>query len=134
MREQSLFQAGHEHGVELEPLRGVNGHELQGRPAFRGLRLARFERGMGKKRGERVLRDFLAFRRDHGVGFPHESGGGIDQLVQVVDPILAVALRLVMRTQTALLQDLRHHLRQLEARRSASQGLHQPDEGRYARA
>jgi len=59
VREQPFLEPGDEHGVELEALRRVHGHELQRGAAFRGLRLPRLERGVREKRGQRVSRALL---------------------------------------------------------------------------
>ena len=42
--------------MELETLCRVHSHELQRRSSFSSLRLARFQRGVGEKGGQRIHR------------------------------------------------------------------------------
>ena len=100
VRKEPFFEARHEYRVELEPLRRVDGHELQCRPAFGRLRFARLERGVrqecrqrirgaGIGRGRGVDGAGRQHRRIHGeIGFAQEALRGVDELVEIVETVL----------------------------------------------
>ncbi len=108
MREQPLLQPGDEYRVELESLRRVHGHQLQ--RILAGLRLvvARFERRVRQesRQRRRNLRGGFGLRARRVLGVTllrHEGSGRVDQLVQVLDALLAFPLVLVMRNEPAAL-------------------------------
>ena len=84
----------------------MHGHELQRRPAFGRLRVARLERGVREERRQRIRRADRGGRVDVGgarcrhrrvdreIGFAQEALGGVDELVEVVEPILRRPSRL----------------------------------------
>ena len=111
VRKQTLLEPGQEHHVELQPLRRVHAHHLQRFLPFARLVLASLERGVGKKRGERV--DRLARLGDP--FFFRERRRGVHQLGQVLDAIGALALGLVVLDEAAARDDHVDELRELLA-------------------
>lgn len=81
MRKQPLFQTRHKHTVKLQPLGGVNRHQLKCILAGAGLMLAGFQRGMRQKLGDDLRRIFR--------GKAHRGG---NQFVQVLQPLFAAVL------------------------------------------
>ena len=82
MREQALFQAADEHGVKLQPLAGVHGHELHGVLSGLGLVVARLQRGVGEK-GDQGREGFAGVSVDDACGVGGVGGvGRFERLVQ----------------------------------------------------
>ena len=96
VRKQPLLQPGDEDGMKLEALRRMDGHQLQCRPPLGSLGLARLERGMREERGQRAAGSELRVAGDLPLGFAHEALRRVDQLLQVLDPILAILFRAVV--------------------------------------
>lgn len=136
---QAVFQAADEHGVKLQPLAGVHGHQLHRVLPGLGLVIARLQRGVGQKCGQRregfarvhihhaghggarqgrvpqrrihiqtlaggALRErraVLVQRQGHGIAAKALQGdkalGGVEQFVQIFQPILAFFVGFVMR-------------------------------------
>src|SRR3569623_14516 len=97
MREQALFDAADAHQRKLEPFGGVQRHQLHAVFPLAGLALARLQRGVGQKRGERiefaVFLDLELARRRH-------------QLFEIFDARLAgLALFLAVMIEQAAVLD-----------------------------
>ena len=80
VREQTLFQPGDEHGVELQPLGRMHRHQVQRIVAVARLVFARFQRGVGEEGGETIV--FVLV---------HKQRCRIDQFVQVFQPLFRFA-------------------------------------------
>ena len=124
MREQAFLEAGDEHRRKLQALGRVHGHHLQRVLAFTGLVLAGLQRRVRQERSERVhhgrIRGLAGREVDNGfVGI--ERGRRVDEFGQVLDPVGAFALRLVVRHKPALGDHVVHRLGQ---RQAARLGLH----------
>ena len=135
VRKQPFFEAGDEYGVELEPLGRVHGHELQRRPALGRLRFARLERRMREECRQRIggagrdgRRGVRGVRREHRrvhrqIGFAQKALRGVDELVEIVDPVSAVLFVAVMRGEAGCGIDVRDRLGQ---RQADGRGAHAP--------
>ncbi len=89
--------------------------------ALAGLVLAGFERGVGQKRGQVVAEfagDFAVLIRRAFLG--DETGRGVDQFVEVGQPLLAFLLVLVMGAQAGEFDDVVDQFRQRQMRGFAS--------------
>jgi len=62
------------------------------------------------------------------LGFAHESRGSVHQLLEVLDPVGAVPLRLVVRDEAAFLEHHLHRLRQGQLFRLGLQRFDQANE------
>jgi hypothetical protein len=125
-----LFSCGKEPFLEtrdedrrkLEALRGVHRHELERVLAGARLVLAGFEARVREERGEDLLLRragvgdiFLRLARglEAVLELVGEERRGVDELVQVLEPVLAVLLRTVMLLEAAALE---HFLDELGSR------------------
>ena len=123
-------------------------HQLQRRAALRRLRLAGLERRVGQERGERIGGAFLravggdvvgvgrvggdAVRQHRRVGgdlgLADEALRGVDELLQVVDAVLAVLLGPVVRDEARRLDHVLDRLGQRQPRGRGAHRLDRPDE------
>ena len=151
MGKEALFQAGDEHRLELQALGRVDRHQLQRVLPLARLVVARFQRCVRQKRGER--RNFSrrsALRREGGLvrrSGPRRGGGlaaretllgdetgrCVDQLLQVLQPLLPLPFTRVVRRQPALLDRRRHKLRKALRRCGHPKRFDQPAKLRQAR-
>ena len=97
---KALFQSADKYGMKLQSLGGMHGHQLECFLPRRRLVLAGFQRGMGEEGRERVWRILVILR----AMLQYESGGSVDQFVQVFQPFGAFLFRLVVGDQAAVLQ------------------------------
>ena len=138
VREQAFLEAADEHRVKLEALGRVHGHELQRVFARSGLVFTGLERRMRQERGEcgeRIVR----------IGGPaalgsrivdlldDEGRGGIDQFVEVLEPLRALLLGLVVLLQSAAVDDVLDDLRERQSRDLPPQPLDQLHEAHLIR-
>ena len=135
MREEPFLEPGHEHRVEFQPLRGVHGHQLQRRAPLRRLGVARFERRVREERRQRIRRpgrDGIGFAGsvggqhggvDREIGLAQEAVGRVDELVEVVEPILAVLFLPVMRDESGRRVHVLDRLRQRQTGRRRAHRL-----------
>src|SRR5687767_11240645 len=126
VREQALLQAGHEHHIKFQALRGVHRHHLKRLLPLARLVLARFERGVREERRERV--DRLA-RLVHALFF-HKGGGRVYQFGQVLDAVGAFPLVLVVLDETTFRDDRLDELFERQPLRLASEIFNQSLESR----
>ena len=148
MGKQALLQPGDEDRVELQPLGGVHRHHLDRVLAGLGLVVAGLQRGVGQEGGQR--RDDLAGvgirqqagglvdRQRHHLAAEaldrHEGFGGVDQLLQVLHPVLAFALGAVEVDQAAGVEHMLDDLAQRASAGVLAQAGDQPHEVRHLRA
>ena len=134
MREEPFLQSGDEHRLEFQALGRVNGHQLHGIHPLLGLAIAGFQRGVGQKGSQRRdLHHGRCIGRQHGAicgrlccarqaragrrggidaAFGLEGQRRVDQLLQVLDALLALALLLVVSHEAAAADHVVDALRQ----------------------
>ena len=117
MGEQTVFHAGHEHQRKFQALGRMQGHELHAVVPGLALGLAGLERGVAEERLQ---------LGQPGVGVLARQGksvGGIDQFVEVLQPVLAFPIGLVEGDEARRLQHVLDDLAQGQAlRRLAHRG------------
>ena len=156
MREEPFLQPGDEHRFEFQALGRVHGHQLHSIHALLGLAIAGFQRGMGQEGrqrrdlhhgrcigrqdgtvcgGLRRARQARAGRRDGiNAAFGLEGQRRVDQLLQVLDALLALALLLVVSHEAAAADHVVDALRQGQAGAVLAHQLDEPDELQKPRA
>ena len=111
--EEPLFQAREKDGLKLQALGRVNGHELHGILALGRLVVAGLERGMAQEGGQWTHgHPALLHRR---APLEVEGCGRVDQFLQVLHPLLALALRLIVAHEPRTLEHHGHHFLQAQA-------------------
>ena len=132
MRKEPFLQAGDEDGVELEPLRRVHRHQLQRGAPFGGLSFSRLQRGVGEEGDQRTAG--LGRTGQLQIGLAHEALRGVDELAQILDAVLPILFRAVVRQQLTRVDHVLDRLRQRQAGGGHAHRLDLLDERRHARA
>ena len=129
MRKQPLFQPGQEHDVELQALGRVHRHQLHRVGALVGLVVAGFQGSVGEEVGQQRVRrrERLVTAHRPGLRLGEEVGRGVDQFVEVLQPIAAFLVGLVVRAQAAEIEHVVDQLGERQAGGVAAQVLHQAD-------
>ena len=116
VRERPILQAGEEHRLELQPLRGVQRHEETRPPASRRppRRGARSARGSGRAAADGPPPDRAAARRGR-LAELARGGHELDEILGLLDRLVGV-LRLEPREHARALQHLLHGDARVERR------------------